>query len=471
MRKTKIICTIGPASMNEETLTAMAKAGMNVARMNFSHGDHEEQGMKMDLVKKVRKKLNLPIAILLDTKGPEYRIRTFKDGSVTVKEGDTFIFTTDDVEGDETRVSVTHKNLHKDLSVGDTLSVCNGIVFFEVTDIKGHDVITKCTTGGTMSNKKSMSFPNKVMSGPYLSEQDKKDILFGIENDIDFVAASFVSTKQDMVELRTFLDENGGEDVEVIAKIENQPGVDNVEEILEIANGIMVARGDLGVEIPFVKLPAVQKELISKARALGKRVVTATEMLESMISNPRPTRAEISDVANAVYDGTSAIMLSGESAQGKYPVQAVATMAEIAETTENDINYEGRFHKEEIEIKSTPDAVCHSTCSMAIDVNAKAIVACTMSGYTARRVSRFRCPVDTIAMTTDKKVWRKLALSWGVTPVLVDKFTSLDVMFYYALGRAKQMLDLKKGDSVVLTGGPIDGHSGNTNTIKVEAID
>ncbi|MBR5952164.1 pyruvate kinase [Pseudobutyrivibrio sp.] len=471
MRKTKIICTIGPASMNEETLTAMAKAGMNVARMNFSHGDHEEQGMKMDLVKKVRKKLNLPIAILLDTKGPEYRIRTFKDGSVTVKEGDTFIFTTDDVEGDETRVSVTHKNLHKDLSVGDTLSVCNGIVFFEVTDIKGHDVITKCTTGGTMSNKKSMSFPNKVMSGPYLSEQDKKDILFGIENDIDFIAASFVSTKQDMVELRTFLDENGGEDVEVIAKIENQPGVDNVEEILEIANGIMVARGDLGVEIPFVKLPAVQKELISKARALGKRVVTATEMLESMISNPRPTRAEISDVANAVYDGTSAIMLSGESAQGKYPVQAVATMAEIAETTENDINYEGRFHKEEIEIKSTPDAVCHSTCSMAIDVNAKAIVACTMSGYTARRVSRFRCPVDTIAMTTDKKVWRKLALSWGVTPVLVDKFTSLDVMFYYALGRAKQMLDLKKGDSVVLTGGPIDGHSGNTNTIKVEAID
>ncbi|MBR5648941.1 pyruvate kinase [Pseudobutyrivibrio sp.] len=470
MRKTKIICTIGPASMNEETLTAMAKAGMNVARMNFSHGDHEEQGMKMDLVKKVRKKLNLPIAILLDTKGPEYRIRTFKDGSVTVKEGDTFIFTTDDVEGDETRVSVTHKNLHNDLSVGDTLSVCNGIVFFEVTDIKGHDVITKCTTGGTMSNKKSMSFPNKVMSGPYLSEQDKKDILFGIDNDIDFIAASFVSTKQDMIELRTFLDENGGENVEVIAKIENQPGVDNVEEILEIANGIMVARGDLGVEIPFVKLPAVQKELISKARALGKRVVTATEMLESMISNPRPTRAEISDVANAVYDGTSAIMLSGESAQGKYPVQAVATMAEIAETTENDINYEGRFHKEEIEIKSTPDAVCHSTCSMAIDVNAKAIVACTMSGYTARRVSRFRCPVDTIAMTTDKKVWRKLALSWGVTPVLVDKFTSLDVMFYYALGRAKSMLNLKKGDSVVLTGGPIDGHSGNTNTIKVETI-
>lgn len=470
MRKTKIICTIGPASMNEETLTAMAKAGMNVARMNFSHGDHEEQGMKMDLVKKVRKQLNLPIAILLDTKGPEYRIGTFKDGSVTVNEGDVFTFTTDDVEGDQTRVSVSHKNLHNDLKVGDTLSVCNGIVFFEVTDVKGHDVITKCTAGGTMSNKKSMSFPNKVMSGPYLSEQDKKDILFGIENDVDFIAASFVSTKQDMIELRTFLDENGGKDIVVIAKIENQPGVDNVEEILEIANGIMVARGDLGVEIPFVNLPAVQKELISKARALGKSVVTATEMLESMISNPRPTRAEISDVANAVYDGTSAIMLSGESAQGKFPVQAVATMAEIAETTENDINYEGRFHKEDIGVINIADAVSHSTCSMAIDVDAKAIVACTKSGYTAKRVSRFRCPVDVIAMTTDRKVWRRLALSWGVTPVLVDRFTSLDVMFYHAVGRAQQLLNLQQGDRVVLTGGPIDGHVGNTNTIKVEVI-
>ena len=470
MRKTKIICTIGPASMNEETLTAMAQAGMNVARMNFSHGDHEEQGMKMDLVKKVRKKLNLPIAILLDTKGPEYRIKTFKDGSVTVKEGDVFTFTTDDVEGDQTRVSVTHKNLHNDLSVGDVVSVCNGIVFFEVTEIKGHDVITKCTVGGTMSNKKSMSFPNKVMSGPYLSEQDKKDILFGLENDIDFVAASFVSTKQDMIELRSFLDENGGKDVVVIAKIENQPGVDNVKEILEIANGIMVARGDLGVEIPFVNLPAVQKELIATARSLGKSVVTATEMLESMISNPRPTRAEISDVANAVYDGTSAIMLSGESAQGKYPVQAVATMAEIAETTEQDINYERRFRKDDIEIINTADAVCHSTCSMAMDVEAKAIVACTMSGYTAKRVSRFRCPVDVIGMTTDKKVWLRLALSWGVTPVLVDKFTSLDVMLQHATTRVQQMLDLKSGDKVVLTGGPIDGTVGNTNTIKVETI-
>ncbi len=470
MRKTKIICTIGPASMNEETLTAMAQAGMNVARMNFSHGDHEEQGMKMDLVKKVREKLNLPIAIMLDTKGPEYRIGTFKDGSVTVKEGDVFTFTVDDVEGDETKVSVSHKNLNKDLAVGDTLSVCNGIVFFEVTDIKGNDVITKCTTGGTMSNKKSMSFPNKVMSGPYLSEQDKKDILFGIENDVDFIAASFVSTKQDLQELKDFLHANGGDDIDIIAKIENQPGVDNIAEICELCDGIMVARGDLGVEIPFVKLPAIQKELISKCRLLGKRVITATEMLESMITNPRPTRAEISDVANAVYDGSSAIMLSGESAQGKYPVQAVQVMAEIAEETEADISYVRRFRKEDVAIHSTQDAVSHSTCAMAIDVDAKTIVACTMSGRTARMVSRFRCPVDIVAMTTDKKVWRKLGMSWGVTPVLVDKFTSLDVMFYYAVGRVQQMLDLKSGDNVVLTGGPIDGSVGNTNTIKVETI-
>ncbi|MCR5417097.1 MAG: pyruvate kinase [Pseudobutyrivibrio sp.] len=470
MRKTKIICTIGPASMNEETLTAMAKAGMNVARMNFSHGDHEEQGFKMDLVKKVRKNLNLPIAIMLDTKGPEYRIRTFKDGSVTVKEGDTFTFTTDEVEGDQTRVSVNYKNLHNELSVGDTLSVCNGIVFFEVTAVNGHDIVTKCTTGGTMSNKKSMSFPNKVMSGPYLSEQDKKDLLFGIEKEVDLVAASFVSTKKDMIELRSFLDENGGKDIEIIAKIENQSGVDNVEEICEIADGIMVARGDLGVEIPFVNLPAAQKDIIAKCRQIGKTVVTATEMLESMINNPRPTRAEISDVANAVYDGSSCIMLSGESAQGKYPVEAVRTMAQIAETTEADINYERRFHKDDVNIDNTVDAVCHSTCSMAIDVEAKAIVACTMSGNTARKVSRYRCPVDTIAMTTDQKIWRKLAYCWGVTPVLVDKFTSLDVMFQHATSRVQNMLDLQKGDLVVLTGGPIDGTTGNTNTIKVESI-
>ncbi len=471
MRKTKIICTIGPASMNETTLRGMVEAGMNVARMNFSHGDHAEQKEKMDLVKKVREDMNQPISIMLDTKGPEYRIGTFKDGPVTVNEGDTFTFTVDDVEGDNTKVSVSYKKLNKELKPGDTLSVCNGIVFFEVVEIKGSDIITKCTTGGTMSNKKSMSFPNKVMSGPYLSEQDKKDILFGIENDVDFIAASFVSTASDLEELKAFLSENGGDDIDIIAKIENQSGIDNIEEICKLCDGIMVARGDLGVEIPFVKLPAVQKELISKCRLLGKRVITATEMLESMITNPRPTRAEISDVANAVYDGSSAIMLSGESAQGKYPVAAVATMSEIAETTENDISYAKRFFKEDVEIHSTVDAISHATCHMAIDVNAKAIVACTMSGSTARMVSRFRCPVDIVAMTTSKKVWRKLSMNWGVTPVLVDKFASLDVMFYYAMGRVKELKNLVPGDRVVLTGGPINGASGNTNTLKVEVVE
>ena len=470
MRKTKIICTIGPASSSEEVLTQMCEAGMNVARLNFSHGDHEEQLGKIKVINKVRDKMGLPIAIMLDTKGPEYRIGVFKDHKATLEEGQEFTFTVDDIVGDNQKVSVSYKGFAQDLKKGDTILVNNGLVICEVTKVKGNDVITKVIAGGTLSDKKSMNFPGKVLKQAYLSDQDKADLLFGIEHDIDYVAASFVSTRQDAQDLRDFLDKNGGRDIDIIAKIENRSGVENIEEISEVVDGIMVARGDLGVEIPFVNLPAVQKQLISTARALGKSVVTATEMLESMISNPRPTRAEISDVANAVYDGTSAIMLSGESAQGKYPVQAVATMAEIAETTENDINYEGRFHKEEMEISSTADAVCHSTCSMAIDVNAKAIVACTMSGYTAKRVSRFRCPVDVIAMTTDKKVWLRLALSWGVTPVLVDRFKSLDVMFYHATKRVQQMLELENGDMVVLTGGPIDGTVGNTNTIKVETI-
>ena len=313
MRKTKIICTIGPASQNEEVLTQMALAGMNVARLNFSHGTHPEQKEKMDLVKKVREKLNLPIAILLDTKGPEYRIKTFKNGKITVKAGDTFTFTTDDVEGDETIVSVNYGNLHNEMKPGGEITVCNGMVKFEVSAIEGKNIICKCVVGGEMSNRKSMSFPNKVMTGPYLSEQDKADILFGIEQGVDYVAASFVSTKQDVLDIRKLLDENGGEDIEIVAKIENQAGVDNVEEICEACDGIMIARGDLGVEIPFVEVPAIQKLLINKCRMLGKRVITATEMLESMITNPRPTRAEISDVANAVYDGSSAIMLSSIS--------------------------------------------------------------------------------------------------------------------------------------------------------------
>ena len=324
--------------------------------------------------------------------------------------------------------------------------------------------------GGELSNRKSMSFPNKVMTGPFLSEADKADLLFGIRNDVDFVAASFVSNKQNVLDMRSFLDENGGSQIEIIAKIENRAGVDNVEEICEACEGIMVARGDLGVEIPFVEVPAIQKRLIHKCRLLGKRVITATEMLESMIQNPRPTRAEISDVANAVYDGTSAIMLSGESAAGKYPVEAVSTMAQIAEFTEEHTGYKDRFYKYDFRINNNLDAISHATCAMAIDVNAKAIVVCSVSGKTARMVSRFRCPTDIIGMTVNEKAWRKLNLSWGVTPVLANEFSSMDVMFYYGLENARKYLNLQKGDCVVLTGGPINGKTGNTNTIKVEEV-
>lgn len=336
--------------------------------------------------------------------------------------------------------------------------------------IKKNDAVCKVIVGGELSDRKSMNFPNHVMKGPYLSEQDKTDLLFGIKNDVDFVAASFVSNKQDIQSVRKFLDENGGSDIDIIAKIENRSGVDNIDEICEIADGIMVARGDLGVEIPFVEVPAIQKYLIKKCRLLGKRVITATEMLESMIHNPRPTRAEISDVANAVYDGSSAVMLSGESASGKYPVDAVRNMAQIAEHTEKMIDYTKRFHTTEYLISSNIDAVSHSTCEMAIDTKAKGIVISSLSGRTVRMVSRFRCPVDIVGMTTSKKAWRKLNLSWGVTPVLSEEFNSVDVMFYHAMRHAKEIFDLDKGDNIVLTGGQTSGRSGNTNTIRLETV-
>ena len=470
MKKTKIICTIGPASENEETLTQMCLAGMNVARLNFSHGSHEEHQKKIDLIKKVREKLKLPIAIMLDTKGPEYRIKTFENGKITLADGDIFTFTTEDIVGNQERVAVTYEHLVENLSVGDTIMVNNGLVIFEVIEIKKKDAVCRVVAGGELSNRKSMNFPNKVMKHDYLSEQDKNDLLFGIQNEVDFVAASFVSNKKDVADLREFLDVNGGQDIDIIAKIENRAGVDNIEEICEIANGIMIARGDLGVEIPSMEVPAIQKYLINKCRLLGTRVITATEMLESMIHNPRPTRAELSDVANAVYDGSSAIMLSGETATGKYPVAAVKNMAEIAEYTEKQINYIKRFQTTEFEIRSNLDAISHSACSMAIDVKAKCIVVSSISGCTVRMVSRFRCPVDIIGMTTSEKVWRKLNLSWGVTPVMCEEFNSIEVMFYYALNQAKKVFDLQKVDNVVLTGGQINGQTGNTNLIKVESI-
>ena len=470
MRKTKIICTIGPASSDPQIFADMCRAGLNVARLNFSHGTHAEQLAKLNMIKQVREALNLPIAIMLDTKGPEYRIRTFQNGKITLHDGDSFTFTTRDVPGDEHIVSVSYDGLAADLAAGDTILVNNGLVIFRVEQIDGTEIHCTVVAGGELSDRKSMSFPGKVLRQVYLNEQDKSDLAFGIENGVDYVACSFVSCKQDLLDVREFMQAHGGSDIDLIAKIENQSGVDNIEEICSACDGIMVARGDMGVEIPFEELPAIQKKLITKCRLLGKRVITATEMLESMIHNPRPTRAEISDVANAVYDGTSAIMLSGETAAGKYPVEAVETMARIAETAEKGINYAARFAEAEFKIKNTVDALSHATCGLAIDMNAKVIAVCSLSGMTARMVSRFRSPVDILGLTTNERTWRKLALSWGVTPVLMEQYESIDVLFYQAKQAAIKTFRLRKGDRLILTGGMVNGTSGNTNLLKVETV-
>ncbi len=470
MRKTKIVCTIGPACNTEEILSEMCLAGMNVARLNFSHGTHEDHKINIDRIKKVREKLGLPIAILLDTKGPEYRIKTFADGKIQLKEGDSFIFTSEDVIGDQNRVSVNYEALPDEMAPGDRILLNNGLLIFEVEEIRGREIVCRVIAGGELSNRKSMSFPGKVLSQPYLSDDDKRDLLFGIKEEVDFIACSFVSKKQDLLDVKSFLAENGGKGIDIIAKIENRSGVDNIREICEECDGIMVARGDMGVEVPFEELPGIQKHLITTCRLLGKRVITATEMLESMIYNPRPTRAEISDVANSVYDGTSAIMLSGETAAGKYPVETVSTMARIALQTERGIDYRKMFRDSDFIIRNTVDAISHATCGMAIDINAKAIAVCTISGMTARMVSRFRCPIDILGVTTEQKTWRKLALSWGVTPVMSELVNSLDVVFYAAKKLAEKHCSLTTGDHIVITGGMTNGHTGNTNVIKVETV-
>ena len=515
MRKTKIVCTIGPSCSDEATLTAMMKAGMNVARLNFSHGTHEEQLARIELIDKLRKELKLPIAILLDTKGPEYRIRRFRDGKVTLTEGEEFIFTTRELDGDETIVSVNYKGLADDLEPGDIILLNNGLLKFRVKEIIDTDIRCETLVGGELSDRKSMSFPNKLLKQPYLSEQDKADLIFAMEHDVDFIACSFVSCRQDLLDVKNFMreyfdthkysrisdvsanicsaaDSNNSDnktvfsntasvntsavklhdpdEIELLAKIENQAGIDNIEEICSECCGIMIGRGDMGVEIPFEQLPAAQKHLITRCRLLGKRVITATEMLESMIHNPRPTRAETSDVANAVYDGTSAIMLSGETAAGKYPVLAVETMARIAEETEKNINYEKRFRNSEFRIKNTVDAISHATCGMAIDINAKAIAVCTLSGMTARMVSRFRNPADILGFTTNEKTYHQLALSWGITPALGDTYDSTEVLFYAAKQKATEVFGLNRGDHLIITGGMTRGISGNTNMLKIETI-
>ena len=468
MRKTKIICTIGPSSESEEVLIRMCKAGMNVARLNFSHGSHDEHRKKIETIKKVRKELGLPIAIMLDTKGPEYRIGQFADHKVTLKEGQTFTFTAEDIPGDCDHVSVSYKNMACDLNEGDRILVNNGLVVCTVQQICGRDVVCRVDSGGMLSDKKSMNFPGKVLGDDFLSEQDKSDLLFGIENGVDFVAASFVSNGNDASALRDFLNAHGGRNIDIISKIENRSGVDHIEDICEYSDGIMVARGDLGVEIPFAEVPSIQKDIVEKCRMLGKRVIIATEMLESMIENIRPTRAEASDVANAIYDGASAIMLSGESAAGKHPVEAVRTMAEIAMQTEKHIDYAAQFRKITFITTNNLDAISHAACQMAVDVNAKAIAVSSISGLTARMISRFRCPAPIIGITTTETAYRKLALSWGVTPLLCDEFPSIDVIFYHAMRETTELLHLQDGDNVILTGGLIGG--GGTNTIRLESV-
>ncbi|MCR5353331.1 MAG: pyruvate kinase [Clostridiales bacterium] len=470
MRKTKIICTIGPASSDEKTLEDLMLKGMNVARLNFSHGTYENFKMMIDSIKKAREKLQKPVAIMLDTKGPEYRIGLFEGGSAELSEGSEFSFTHDDAKGNSSHVSVSYKDLAKELDVGDRILVNNGLLIFEVTSIKNKDVVCKVVSGGIISDRKSMSFPGKVLKQKFLSEKDKEDILFGIKEDVDYIACSFVSQRQDLIDVKKFLKENGS-DIPLIAKIENQSGIDNIEDICKECEGIMIGRGDMGVEIPFERLPVVQKQLITKCRMLGKRVITATEMLESMINNPRPTRAEISDVANAVYDGTSVVMLSGETAVGKHPALTVETMAKILSNTEEHINYKKRFYDDDFTIKNTMDAISHSACTLSMDIDAKAIAVCSLSGMTARMVSRFRPPIDIIGVCTNEKTYRKLALSWGVTPVMTDNFTSAEVLFYTVKNLVKNELGLEKGDNIVITGGTMTGKSGGTNTLRVETIE
>lgn len=470
MKKTKIVCTLGPASETEEIISAMADAGMNVARINFSHGTHEEHAQKIALVKKVREQKKIALPILLDTKGPEFRIKTFQNGKVLLKEGDTFAFTVDEVEGDEKRVSVSYKGICEDMNPGDKILLNNGLMVFEVKEVTKKEVICTVVIGGELSNRKSMFFPEKELKLVYLSEQDKADLKFGIEQNVDFVACSFVSKAQDIIDVREFLKANGSADIDLIAKIENRAGVNNLESILEVSDGIMIGRGDMGVEIPYEELPDIQKTIINACRKAGKRCITATEMLESMIKQPRPTRAEISDVANAVYDGSSAIMLSGETAAGAYPVEAVKAMARIAMQAETRSTFIQQVSDEEYLIRGLSDALSHSACLLARDVKAKAIVVCTRTGGTAKMVSRFRPMIDIIGMTTDERSYQKLALSWGVLPALSDEYNSVDVLFHFAKQAAKDSGLVKKGDVIVITGGSPNGKSGNSSLINLETV-
>ncbi|MCM8710143.1 pyruvate kinase [Clostridium sp. SYSU_GA19001] len=472
MRKTKIICTVGPASENEEILSKLIEAGMNASRHNFSHGDHEEHGRRINLVKALRKKYNKPIAIILDTKGPEIRTGKFEGGSVELREGEPFtVVCGEDILGNNTICSVTYADLYKDVKIGDSILIADGLVGLEVKGIEGNRIFCTVKNSGSLGNNKNVNVPGVVTTLPAVTEKDIKDLKFGIEVGVDIIAASFIRKASDVLAIRKVLQENGGGDILIFSKIENHEGVANIDEIIKFSDGIMVARGDLGVEIPTEDVPVVQKMIIEKCNEAGKPVITATQMLDSMIKNPRPTRAEASDVANAIFDGTDAIMLSGETANGKYPVETVITMSKIAERAEKALNYEEKLKKRRRNhIPNVPNAISLATCNTAMDLNASAIITATQSGHTAKIVSNYRpeCPI--IAVTPYWNVARKLALNWGVFPIIADKMESTDELIEKSVVIAQNTGYVKNGDLVVIAAGiPVD-YVGTTNMMKVHVV-
>ncbi len=468
MRKTKIICTLGPSTKDEQVLRDLMLNGMSVARINFSHGTHEEHRETIRKVKEIRKQLNLPVALLLDTKGPEIRIGDFENGRIELKKGKTFVLTTEDILGDENRVSITYKNLVNDVNVGNRILIDDGLIEMEVISVTETDIVCRVLNCGIISNHKGVNVPNVELTMPFISEKDYQDILFGIEQDFDFIAASFTRTADDILQIKKILRENGCSRMCIIAKIENMQGVENIDDIIRVTDGIMVARGDMGVEIPLEEVPVIQKVIIKKAYQAGKRVITATQMLDSMMKNPRPTRAEATDVANAIYDGTSAIMLSGETAAGLYPIEALKTMDRIARRAEQDIDYGNRF-RERLNVVNTDitNAISHATCMTAMDLNAAAIITVTKSGGTARMISKYRpsCPI--IGCSPDEHVCRQMNLSWGVQPLLIAEETDTDELFDHAVDAAEQAGYISAGEIAVLTAGVPLGISGTTNLIKV----
>ncbi len=469
MKNTKIICTIGPASQNPETIKKLILAGMNVARLNFSHGSYEEQGNKFRMIQEASKELGIPVAILQDTKGPEIRLRDFANGKEELKAGQKFTLTTDEIEGSDEMVSITYKQLPDDVEEGMAILLDDGLIELRVDSVTDTDIECTVINGGFVSNKKGVNVPGAELSMPFISEVDREDILFGIKMGFDFLACSFVRSKDDILEVRKILDEHGAK-TKVIAKIENMQGIRNLAEILEVSDGIMVARGDMGVEIPLEEVPVIQKKMIKKAIAAGKQVITATQMLESMTKNPRPTRAETTDVANAIYDGTTAIMLSGETANGQYPVEAVETMTKIAQRAELDIDYITRFQRQEMHGVDVTNAISHATCTTAMDLKAAAIITVTMSGFTAEMIARYKpnCPI--IACSVDEGVCRQVNMLWGVRPLLIDKKDSADDLFKEAVRKSQEAGYVKKGDIVVLTAGVPLAVSGTTNMIHVVEV-